>query len=166
MSKSSAKFLVLVLLIETATAQAEVIEQHYDWWVFAVPAIVTLIVFLSLLAGLIHLRRRPITTHGQNAILHRHATLIDVASKTQHPIRNVPWRVGRSRANALTINDSSISRVHAEIRQNADGAYELHDLDSLNGVYVNETRVIQRQLAHQDIVDFGEVRFEFVLQSE
>lgn len=47
--------------------------------------------------------------------------------------------IGREGA-TLTIDDSELSRRHAAIRPSADG-YEIEDLGSLNGTYVNGRRI-------------------------
>lgn len=46
--------------------------------------------------------------------------------------------IGRNPANGLCLNDSSVSRMHAEI-WNKDKYYALVDLGSSNGSIVNDT---------------------------
>jgi beta-barrel assembly-enhancing protease len=64
-------------------------------------------------------------------------------------------RIGRSRDNDVVINDSSVSRNHAEIF--FDGStYFITDLDSLNGTFINGTRIRgSRELHTSDIVKLG-----------
>lgn len=49
--------------------------------------------------------------------------------------------VGRDSSCDLIINDTRISRKHASIRKVSNDKYLLKDLDSLNGIYVNGSRV-------------------------
>jgi pSer/pThr/pTyr-binding forkhead associated (FHA) protein len=45
-------------------------------------------------------------------------------------------RIGRDERNTIVLNDKSVSRFHAEVRQEG-GAYYVVDLKSRNGIYVN-----------------------------
>ncbi len=70
--------------------------------------------------------------------------------------------VGRLPECTISINDSNISRKHAEMRQTA-GEYVVIDLDSTNGTLVNGIRITgQQRLNEGDIISFGSthVRFE------
>ena len=49
--------------------------------------------------------------------------------------------VGRDGGNQLILDTDGVSRCHAELRQNADGSWEVHDLNSTNGVKVNGQRI-------------------------
>lgn len=70
-------------------------------------------------------------------------------------------RIGRSRDNEMFINDSSISRKHAEIRRGRNGKYVLYDRNSTNGVFVNRTRICKHTLQEGDIVEIGDVILKF-----
>ena len=62
----------------------------------------------------------------------------------------------------ISINDSNISRKHAEMRQTG-GEYVVTDLGSTNGTLVNGIRITgQQRLNEGDIISFGSthVRFE------
>ena len=70
--------------------------------------------------------------------------------------------VGRLPECTISVNDSNISRKHAEMRQSA-GEYVVIDLDSTNGTLVNGIRITgQQRLNEGDIISFGSthVRFE------
>jgi two-component system, NtrC family, sensor kinase len=58
-------------------------------------------------------------------------------------------RLGREKGNCVQLHDSEVSRFHAELRWR-DGRYELVDLDSSNGTYVNS------QLAPQHVLNSGD----------
>jgi hypothetical protein len=70
--------------------------------------------------------------------------------------------VGRLPECTISINDSNISRKHAEMRQTG-GDYIVADLGSTNGTLVNGIRITgQQRLNEGDIISFGSthVRFE------
>lgn len=62
--------------------------------------------------------------------------------------------IGRSSENHLQIDDLNSSRHHCEIHEN-DGAYELVDKDSRNGVFVNGRRVARSALEPGDKLEIG-----------
>jgi class 3 adenylate cyclase len=70
--------------------------------------------------------------------------------------------IGRASSNDLVIDQLDASRNHAEIRMRADGKYELFDLGSRNGCFVNGHRIIgSRDLAHGDRIEIAEVILRF-----
>ncbi len=77
-----------------------------------------------------------------------------------------PWRIGRSKSNEMPLHDESISRQHAELHRDADGKVILTDLDSLNGVYLNDKKIKSAPLQEGDIVDLGDVTFRYSQQDE
>jgi hypothetical protein len=72
-----------------------------------------------------------------------------------------PVVVGRSPECELFLDDVTVSRRHAELRS-VDGVWELHDLGSLNGSYVNRRRIDVAPLAGGDEVQIGKYRFVFL----
>ena len=111
-----------------------------DWLIFMLPALVAFAVIAVLIAILIHLRRSAPKTKLATDSVHGSAYLVNIETKRSYLIDTVPWRIGRSRINSLPVDDHSVSRVHAEISVDDSGNFHLSDLESLNGVYVNETR--------------------------
>ncbi len=71
--------------------------------------------------------------------------------------------VGRMPDNELRIDADFISRHHA-VLLNAAGGITVEDLDSTNGVFVNNVRVARRQLNPGDLVTFGKTTFRFLLK--
>lgn len=67
-------------------------------------------------------------------------------------------RAGRLGTLEIVLDDSSVSRRHAEVR-NVENAWWVRDLDSTNGTYVNGVRLGngERQLHARDIIQFGKV---------
>jgi hypothetical protein len=77
------------------------------------------------------------------------------------PINSATFRIGRLADNDLVIRDPSVSRHHAEIRRQRDGTFQVIDLDSMNGVFVNGTKVRESALKQGDQLDVGDVRMSF-----
>src|ERR1700722_8733501 len=50
-------------------------------------------------------------------------------------------RIGRAPESDLVVHDLSVSRVHAELRNLGNGRYEIADLGSHNGTFVNGQRI-------------------------
>jgi pSer/pThr/pTyr-binding forkhead associated (FHA) protein len=71
--------------------------------------------------------------------------------------------IGRSpKGQCMFVRDSSVSREHAQIRQNDGGEYEVRDLSSKNGTFLNDSRVdLWMPLVDGDRVRIGEVEFYF-----
>ena len=68
-------------------------------------------------------------------------------------------RIGRTADNDLVLSDLSISRRHAELRKTSDGTYQIVDLGSHNGTFVNGQRVTSATLTEKDIVGIGHATF-------
>ena len=90
-----------------------------------------------------------------------HLHFRDQPEREGFPIVGPRVRIGRQRDNDLVLGDASVSRHHAEIHVGNDGSLTLVDLDSLNGVFVNERQVKSAGLADGDSVEIGDVRFVF-----
>jgi len=86
------------------------------------------------------------------------------ASSSPHPITRVTFRIGRSSRNDLCLRDASVSRQHAEIRMDRTGTFTIVDLESMNGVYVNDTRVHAQPLQEGDRIDLGDIRLTFTFE--
>ncbi|MFF1906489.1 FHA domain-containing protein [Kitasatospora sp. NPDC058218] len=68
-------------------------------------------------------------------------------------------RIGRAHDNDLVLGDLSVSRHHAELRAHTDGRYEIADLESHNGTYLNGLPVRQALVGPGDIVGIGHSAF-------
>jgi len=72
-----------------------------------------------------------------------------------------PVTIGRLPECTISVNDSNISRRHAEVRLGA-GAYLVNDLGSTNGTMVNGVKIPgERRLADGDIVSVGSTHIRF-----
>ncbi len=68
-------------------------------------------------------------------------------------------RAGRLSSLEIVLDDTSVSRRHAEVRLNGEGAWVVRDLESTNGTYVNGTRIngTEHILRARDVLQFGKV---------
>ena len=69
--------------------------------------------------------------------------------------------IGRDEANLLCLFDSAVSRRHCTIQQAGD-RYELVDLDSHNGTFVNGVPVGRKLIDHGDTIRIGNSEFVFL----
>lgn len=76
-------------------------------------------------------------------------------------------RVGRLASLEVVLEDSSVSRRHAEIHLSPEGWY-VRDLESTNGTYVNGVRIgpLEQPLRPRDILQFGKVAMLVELNEE
>jgi hypothetical protein len=72
--------------------------------------------------------------------------------------------VGRASDNDLSLNDSSVSKIHATLLLNNEGTLLVADTGSTNGTYINGRRIAYgeaRQIAAGDVLAFGDVEVRF-----
>lgn len=84
-------------------------------------------------------------------------------TKARYPITRTTCRLGRSKNNEITLRDSSVSRRHAEIHRDQGDEFTLIDLNSLNGVFVNNEKIGRYKLKEGDILEIGDVNLRFTL---
>jgi hypothetical protein len=68
-----------------------------------------------------------------------------------------PWTIGRADACRLVIDSATVSRRHAVVKRTGDG-YEVRDLGSTNGTWVNGWRIDRATVRAGDVLEIGEVR--------
>jgi hypothetical protein len=72
--------------------------------------------------------------------------------------------VGRVSDNELSLNDTSVSKIHAALTLNSQGTLLVADTGSTNGTYINGRRISYgeaRQIEDGDVVGFGDVEVRF-----
>ena len=72
--------------------------------------------------------------------------------------------IGRDSSNTIRLAHGAVSRLHARITLIND-RYELADLNSRNGTYVNRKRIEKSVLRSGDMIHFGNRRFVFQIES-
>lgn len=68
--------------------------------------------------------------------------------------------VGRSHKAMIFLDDVTVSRRHADLRKR-DGRWSALDNRSLNGTYVNRSRIDEHLLSNGDELQIGKYRFVF-----
>jgi ABC-type multidrug transport system ATPase subunit/pSer/pThr/pTyr-binding forkhead associated (FHA) protein len=81
----------------------------------------------------------------------------------RYQVQAKPIKIGRLPTNQIVVDDLGVSREHAELRPLPGGRYELVDLGSHNGTYVNGQRIDKKILTEQtDVVSIGHSTFVLV----
>ena len=88
-----------------------------------------------------------------------------VALNGQHKGEDFRLRVGKNVIGTaadceIVLTDKKISRKHATIRYEG-GEYQIADLDSSNGCFVNDEKIQKHDLIDNDIIKLGDIEFEF-----
>ena len=88
-----------------------------------------------------------------------------VALNGQHKGEDFRLRVGKNVLGTaadcdIVLTDKKISRKHATIRYEG-GEFQIADLDSSNGTFVNDEKVQKHDLIDNDIIKLGDIEFEF-----
>jgi len=68
--------------------------------------------------------------------------------------------IGRHPDSSIFLDDITVSRRHSSVERSADDEFTIRDVGSLNGTYVNRTRVEEQGLNDGDEVQVG--RFHLV----
>jgi len=71
--------------------------------------------------------------------------------------------IGRSPDCDVFLDDVTVSRKHAELVREGD-TYTIRDLGSLNGTFVNRSRIEAQALEDDDEVQIGKYRLTFLLR--
>jgi hypothetical protein len=72
--------------------------------------------------------------------------------------------VGRASDNELTLNDASVSKIHAALLMTGEGTLLVADTGSTNGTYINGRRIAygeSRVIEDGDVIGFGDVEVRF-----
>ncbi len=72
--------------------------------------------------------------------------------------------VGRSKQNDLTIDDNSVSKIHAALVLNRQNQFQIADTGSTNGTFINDQRISYGKaitISDTDKVKFGTVEVQF-----
>jgi len=99
----------------------------------------------------------------ENATTTKAAYLKGLSSPIQDrvfPVTGNTIRIGRKEGIEVQIKGNGISRVHAQIHRCPEG-WELIDLKSTNGTYVNRKMVSSKILVHSDFIQIGDAELLF-----
>ena len=76
------------------------------------------------------------------------------------PLQGKELKVGRSDGCDVRIDAQDLSRIHARILLR-DGIVEIEDLNSRNGILLNEVKVHSARLSEGDLIQLGDLVFAF-----
>lgn len=83
----------------------------------------------------------------------------------EYPFPNDSITIGRDEDNGIIIDNLAVSSYHAKIDKVGPG-YILTDLQSTNGTFVNDKKVITHKLSHGDNIIIGKHLILFVAQQK
>jgi predicted component of type VI protein secretion system len=96
-----------------------------------------------------------------------HARLVCLDDKLDETLKDLEIElsdheqtVGRAPENTICVQHRKVSRNHARIFP-SHGGWAIEDLDSINGIFVNEERVTRTRLGHGDIIRLGPIPFRY-----
>jgi len=76
-------------------------------------------------------------------------------------VKDGPLILGRDPSNQLEVGDPAVSRKHCSVREVSADIFEVADLDSHNGTFVNGARVSRQIIKHGDRIRIGNSEFVF-----
>ncbi len=85
----------------------------------------------------------------------------DIPSTGSLRIRSPLCRIGRALDNDICFENDTVSGHHNEIYHLPDGTFQICDLRSTNGTWVNGRQVRTKILKDGDVLELGEVRLHF-----
>ncbi|MFJ9429541.1 FHA domain-containing protein [Streptomyces sp. NPDC101490] len=113
-----------------------------------------------------HVPHQPPHQQGPDGVAGASSAYADRSPTTFHQLAlGRVMRIGRALENELVVSDLQVSRHHAEFRSTPAGRFEIRDLGSHNGTYVNGQPIPKggaAVLGPQDIVGVGHSTFRIV----
>jgi len=89
-------------------------------------------------------------------------TAADRSPSAIMPLPAKVLRIGRSPDNGVVVADLGVSRRHAELRRLPGGEYEIADLGSHNGTFLNGRQVTKATVTGADVIGIGPATFRLV----
>jgi ABC-type multidrug transport system ATPase subunit/pSer/pThr/pTyr-binding forkhead associated (FHA) protein len=77
-------------------------------------------------------------------------------------IQSKVMKIGRRPDNDIVVSDLGVSKQHAELRMSPTGRYQIIDMGSHNGTFVNGNRINQAELKDNDIIAIGHATYRLV----
>lgn len=138
------------------TELEETVRQHAvsEGYSFVGPVKVEIFIDDDLKAGVVEVKSEFVGGESQPRLI--------VSDGRSFVVGDVPLVIGRSPEVAVVVNDSNVSRQHAEVWRTAEGV-AVRDLQSTNGTYVNGHRISAVSLSPRDDVTVGVLHFRIEL---
>jgi len=133
---------------------------------YGIPVALLILMILTIATFFISLRRQnknQIDTINFPEVKPYAFLITQDETKASYPITRTTCRIGRSKNNEITLRDNSVSRRHAEIHRDQGDEFTLIDLNSLNGVFVNDEKIGRYKLQEGDIMEIGDINLRFTL---
>ncbi len=92
------------------------------------------------------------------------ASFVRLDTKKRFMLDTFPFNIGRAQDCQLQLEDMSLSRQHARIQKTESGL-SIEDLDSANGIKVNDISIDQVLLMEGDVITVGHIKLRFDLKS-
>ena len=102
----------------------------------------------------------PGSDMGESCLVLLSPAGLDIGRRTSLSEHN--YVVGREPTTNIPINRNLVSRQHAQLSVDDAGLWWVQDMESTNGTFVNEERVVSRKLVDGDLVRFGDVIYKFL----
>lgn len=146
--------------------QTQAVSPLEKWLWYGIPLALFVLVILTVASFFMLLKRQnknQVNTISFPEVKPYAFLITQDETKARYPITRTTCRLGRSKNNEITLRDSSVSRRHAEIHRDQGDEFTLIDLNSLNGVFVNNEKIGRYKLKEGDIVEIGDINLRFSL---
>jgi ABC-type multidrug transport system ATPase subunit/pSer/pThr/pTyr-binding forkhead associated (FHA) protein len=110
--------------------------------------------------GATNLRAQPMTPQAGLPPARQSAAARAPSQILQLPTKVL--RIGRASDNDIVVADLLVSRYHAELRKLPADGYEIADLGSYNGTYVNGQRITSARVTDRDVIGVGSASYRMV----
>ena len=147
--------------IQVITKQVETQPVNLWLWYGLPAAFIIIIIFILIILFLLWHRPAINKNDSKNDYKPYAYLLTNDGTDTRYPITRTIWRIGRSKDNELSLDDTSISRRHAEIHRNTNGTFEIIDMNSMNGIYINDEKIGKATLQEGDVIEIGDIFLHF-----
>lgn len=88
--------------------------------------------------------------------------VVGPAPGTEFPLDKEHFTIGRAEEATISVNHTSVSRLHAELFALGNGRFEIVDKASANGIRINGVELKRGILEAGDALELGDVRMRFV----
>jgi pSer/pThr/pTyr-binding forkhead associated (FHA) protein len=80
-----------------------------------------------------------------------------------YPLTKEEYLIGRDPSSDIVVDEKVVSRRHARIVKKLN-EYMISDLDSVNGIYINNLKLDKTVLQHGDMIQIGSCLFQYLWQ--